>query len=98
MSLSDVLAQYGQGQMDDQTAVEKVKNLLAAADGPESKDDSLSAGDQYVKSLEDDDNFWPGTWQDVAAAHAMGKISSDQYRTLAEGVTGKDAPKEQPKT
>lgn len=93
-ALAELLKQYGDGGVDDASAVEKVKSLLTP---PEKADESKPLMDRYGDSLLADDNDYDNTWQEVSAAKVMGKISDEQYQNLYTGIFGGgEAPKEKP--
>lgn len=92
-ALSELLKQYGDGGVDDASAVEKVKALLT----PPEKAEEKPLMDKYGDSLLADDNDYDDTWQEVAGAKVMGRISEEQYTNLYNGIFGGSKPAEAPK-
>jgi hypothetical protein len=92
-ALAELLKQYGDGSVDDASAVEKVKALLT----PQPEVPGENVLDKYTNSLLDDDNDYDNTWQEVSAAKVMGRITPEQYTNLYEGIFGGSAkPKDAP--
>jgi hypothetical protein len=45
-----------------------------------------NSSDMAARELMDPDPYFPGSYDDVAAAYNQNKITSDQFRTLSEAI------------